>query len=86
MFKVEWHPRTLDELTAIWIQADSPLRKTVTSAMHQFELRLQSDPLGCGESREGGMRVFLLTPLGIHYRLEDDEATITVLRLWAFRT
>lgn len=86
MFQVEWLQSALDELAAIWMNADSGLRQAITAAAHQIDLILETDPLGESESRPEGRRVLFVSPLGLTFRIEADGQTVTVLRVWLFRT
>ena len=84
MFRVEWVHSALDELTAIWIGSDSTLRQAITAATNHVDLLLQTDPLRESESRPGGRRILLVAPVGILFRVEPDDRTLTVLRVWVF--
>jgi hypothetical protein len=85
MFRVEWLQSALDELAAVWMQADSTLRQQITIASHQIDLRLETDPVGQSESRPEGRRVLFEYSLAVFFRLEQDEETVTVLHIWRFR-
>lgn len=85
MFQVRWEETALNELTGLWLQGDTLLRQAITGATHQVDQLLQTDPLGEGESRPGGKRILFLAPLGVTYKLEADEQTVSVLRVWLFR-
>lgn len=86
MFRVRWARRALDELTDLWTQADSTRRAAITAASHAIDQQLRSDPIGQSESRPGGRRILLISPLGITFRIEADGRTVSVLRIWLFRT
>jgi hypothetical protein len=85
MYHVEWLQSALDELTVIWNQADSALRKAITAASHEIDLRLQSDPHNEGESRTHGTRITFVVPLAALFRVEPDGQTVTVLQVRLFR-
>ena len=85
MFRVEWLQSALDELAAVWMQADSTLRQQITSSSHQIDMRLEADAIGQSESRPEGRRVLFEYPLAEIFRLEQDEQTVTVLHVWRFR-
>lgn len=85
MFEVEWAEDALSELATIWTSADSDLRAAVTAATNQIDQHLQADPLGVGESRPDGRRVHFVPPLGLIYRLHEDEQTVIVSRVWLVR-
>ena len=85
MFHVAWLQTALDQLASLWLQADSLLRQAITSATHQIDHKLRTDPLGHSESRPGGRRVLFGFPLGILFKIEADGKTVSVLRVWLFR-
>lgn len=85
MFRVRWAEAALDELAALWLQADSALRETITAAAHQIDQQLQANPYGLGESRPEGRRVLFFYPLGVSFRVEQDEQTVSVLHIWRFQ-
>jgi hypothetical protein len=85
MFHVEWLQSALDELAAIWLQADSAERKAISAASHVLEARLQHDPRSEGESRSKGRRITFISPLAATFRLEDDGRTVTILHVRMFR-
>jgi len=68
MFRVEWLQDALDELTRLWMQADSALRQAITAATHAIDQELQVDPYRQSESREDDERVLFVYPLAV---LED---------------
>jgi hypothetical protein len=86
MFRVRWQESALNELTTLWMGANSILRQGITAASNQTDQRLQTDPLGEGESRPERRRILFNPPLGITFRVEEDEQTVSVLRVWLFRT
>jgi hypothetical protein len=53
MFQVEWLQSALDELAAIWMQADSALRQAITVATHQIDQLLQHRQLLSALSTRG---------------------------------
>jgi hypothetical protein len=83
-FQVEWLQAALDELTSLWLQADSAQRRVITQATHAIELRLGSDPLNEGESRPGGRRITFVPPLAVRFCVESDGRTVTVLHVRMF--
>ena len=76
---VDWLQSALDELAAIWTQADRTRRKAITAANHQIDQRLRQDPWNQGESRSGGRRILFVHPLIVYFRIEADGRTVTVL-------
>lgn len=84
MFQVEWLQSALDELTNLWVQADSTQRQAITAASHVLEQRLTSDPINEGESRPGGRRITFVPPLAVRFQIEADGQTVTVLHVRLF--
>jgi hypothetical protein len=85
MFRVDWLQTALDQLMTIWMSADSAQRQAITAATHDIDQQLKADPFGPSESRPGGRRILFASPLGILFRIEADEQTVSVLRVWLFR-
>ena len=85
MFRVRWEETALNELTSLWLGADSMMRQAITAATHRIDQQLRDDPLGKSESRPGGRRILFAAPLGLTFRLEGDGSTVSVLRVWLFR-
>ena len=88
MFRIEWLQSAMDELSSLWIGADSTQRQAITSATHAVEQRLQIDPANEGESRSGNRRITFVAPLAVRFRVEAYGQTVTVLhvRLFGRRT
>jgi hypothetical protein len=83
MFKVRWEKIAMNALAALWLQAP-PLRRKITEATHQIDQQLHTDPLENSESRPDGRRILFVPPLGILHKIEADEQTVSVLRVWGF--
>lgn len=84
MFRIEWVQSALDELSDLWLLADSTQRQAITAATHSLEQRLLSDPANEGESRAGNRRITFVSPLAVRFRLEADGQTVTVLQVRLF--
>ena len=67
MFRVEWLQSALDDLASVWVQAESALRRAITTAANSIDPQLRNDPEQQGESREDGERVLFIPPLGISF-------------------
>lgn len=85
MYRVRWEEAALDELTALWTDADSALRRLITDTVAQIDRQLETAPLAQSESRSEGRRVLFSSPLGILFRIEADGQTVSVLHVWLFR-
>jgi hypothetical protein len=65
MYRVEWLQSALDDLAAVWLQADSALRQAITAASNLIDQQLQHDSQNQGESRSDGRRILFAPPLGV---------------------
>lgn len=82
MFTVRWTRSALNELAALWTQANSDLRQAITAATNQIDHALQQDPDGQGESRSEEERIWFVFPLGIRYEVDDQRNIVRVLQAW----
>jgi hypothetical protein len=85
MFRIRWEEPALEQLTTLWMGADSGMRRRITEATQLIDQKLKADPLAESESRPEGRRILFASPLGITFRIEDDGRTVSVLRVWLFR-
>jgi hypothetical protein len=79
-YRVVWRPGAEQELTQIWL--NSRLRSQITEAAALIDENLQRDPLAAGESREEGVRVIIIKPLGARCFIDDTSRTVIVLNVW----
>jgi len=85
MFRVQWLQEALEELTLIWMQADSALRQAITSATHWIDQELQTDPFEHSESRDNEDRVLFVYPLAGEIEVDLQQRRVWVLHVWRFR-
>lgn len=85
-FGVRWEESALEELTQLWTSASAELRKAITAATHRIDQKLQVDPNGSGESRPDNRRILFSSPLGVIFKIEAAGKTVSVLRVWLFRS
>lgn len=83
-FVVEWKKTAIDELTALWLIADSAGRTAITVAARDIDRLLQADPHAQGESRESDRRVMFVRPLAAAFRIDSRTSRVDVLRIWQF--
>jgi hypothetical protein len=81
-YTVLWVPGAEQRLADLWINATD--RDSITKASHAIDQRLKTDPLNQGESRPGGRRVLFESPLGVLYRVEEQDMIVRVLHVWLF--
>ena len=84
MFRVEWLPTALEELTTAWLQADSATRQAITSITPAIDFELAVDPFRQSESREGDKRIFFPYPLAILFEVNLTEYVVWVLHVWHY--
>ena len=85
MWRVEWIQSAVDDLTNLWLVADSALRESITIATHTIDDELQVDPFRQSEAREGDERVLFVYPLGVNIEVDQDKHLVWVLGVWRFR-
>lgn len=85
MFRVRWIQTALNELAAVWMEADSPSRQLITAASHAIERELQTEPEEKGESRGGPERIFFSYPLGMLYAVDAATSTVWITHIWNIR-
>jgi hypothetical protein len=84
MFRVRWATSALNELTNLWVSADSKRRRAITSAAQAVDRDLAINPRNKGESRADDARIFFAPPLGIIFEVEQPLAIVRVMRVWMF--
>jgi len=85
MFAVRWERRALNELAAVWTEADSDKRREITAASQRIDLLLRNAPEQQGESRSRSRRILFVPPLGITFKVNRQAALVSVLHVWRFR-
>ncbi len=83
MFRVVWLQEALNELAAVWIDADSTQRQAITAAAHAIDQLLELDPNNQGESRPHNQRILFQPPLGITFEIRLPSL-VRVLHVWTF--
>jgi ParE toxin of type II toxin-antitoxin system, parDE len=84
-YRVRWSKAALNTLASLWLQGDSSVRQAITDATRQIDNLLGADPLLNSESRTPRKRVLFVPPLGVIFRMEEDEKTVSVLKVWLFK-
>lgn len=85
MYRVDWLESALDDLTTLWLAANSSLKASITAATHAMDQRLTADAPNEGESRPGGRRIMFVAPLAVTFQMEPDGVTATILHVRLFR-
>lgn len=82
---VVWEASAYDELAEIWLRATPEDRQGVTIAAAELDRRLRFNASFQGESRPHGRRVVYAPPLGVTFRVSEDDQMVYVLRVWYVR-
>ena len=77
---VVWKPDAEDDLARLWNRA--PDRGAVAWAGDQIDALLQYNPETRGESRAGDVRILLVPPLAVHFRVSPDDRLVEVVAVW----
>jgi plasmid stabilization system protein ParE len=83
-YKVDWLPAAEQELADVWLQAAD--RDAVSQAAHAIDQVLELDPHHAGESRPEGRRILFAPPLGVIFRIIEDDKLVQVSQVWQFKT
>jgi hypothetical protein len=82
VYTVVFTKKALDEVTTLWLNANSPLRAAITAAMASLEESLGRDPASAGESREHGVRIGFAPPLAFLFEILQDDRQVKVFHVW----
>lgn len=81
-YQVEWRDEAILELARIWM--DESHRDTVTQTANEIDQLLRNQADVMGESRPNGRRILLVSPLGVYYRVYNDDCHVRVLKVWYY--
>ena len=79
-FTVTWLPPALDALAVLWNDAID--RTQVTAAADLIDRMMANDPQSRGEERADGVRILVVSPLAIYFRVSEDDRLVTVHAVW----
>jgi plasmid stabilization system protein ParE len=79
-YTVIWKPSAEARLAQIWTEAHD--RNAVALAANALDRLLQFDAESEGESRTGNIRITWVQPLAIHFRVEQEDGMVYVLKVW----
>lgn len=82
---IHWSKSARQELTRIWLKADSGRRRAITEAARAVDKSLAINPRNVGESRPDDLRICFEPPLGVLFRAEEKRSIVRVVRIWEFR-
>jgi len=79
-FTVVWKPEAERRLAELWMAADEP--QQLADAADLIERELTVAPMSVGEQRIGSIRVVVVPPLGMHFRVNSEDRQGLVLTVW----
>ena len=81
MFTVRWKRAARDDLASIWLQANSTLRRAITTAANQIDAGLKRNPETKGESRGSAKRIWFVEHLCVHFKVDVGRSVVAVVHL-----
>ena len=83
MRSIVWTQPALDDLTLIWLSANSEERFAITQSAEIVDRRLFARAETEGESRSYGLRIMFVAPLAVTYHFDSllDQVTVARIRL-----
>ena len=82
-YTVVWLRAVERRLTELWNTASD--RQSIADAADKIDAVLRQSPSLVGESRERGIRILLQKPLGVLYRVHEDDRKVVVGHVWKYR-
>ena len=82
-YTVYWRPAAEDELAEIWTNATD--RQAVTAAANSIDAILTRDAASQGESRSGSLRILIISPLAVHFKVRESKRLATILKVWRWQ-
>jgi hypothetical protein len=79
-YTVVWAAKAQEELAEIWLNVTD--RAAVARAADSLDYELSQNPAAVGESRPSGRRIAYCLPLGIQFRISEDDRLVRVLAVW----
>ena len=83
-YRVEWSRDAEADLANVWTDASD--RGLISEAARWLDRALADNPHALGESRSGDNRIAFSSPLGMEYKISDEDRTVFVIAVWKFRT
>jgi hypothetical protein len=80
-YTVVWKPEAERRLAELWMASDDPER--FADAANLIERELAHSPESVGEQRIGSIRVVVVPPVGVHFRVNSGDRQVLVLTVWS---
>ena len=85
MYEVFWAPSALEDLAALWVDAETTLRETITTTAAEIDDLVSGSPYDVGESRTGDRRIAFVAPLGLIFDVESANRRVVIIHVWLIR-
>lgn len=82
-YTVVWAPEAEEELAAVWARVSC--RGEIAEAANFLDAQLSRNPFTVGESRPYAQRIAYRLPLGIRFRIHEDDRLVRVVAVWLCR-
>jgi hypothetical protein len=82
IYTIVWDIDAERELTRIWLS--SRFRHAIRDAADQIDAALRQNPNQCGESRDAGRRIMLVSPRGVLFHVDESQRQVRVLSVWSY--
>lgn len=80
-YTVVWKPEAERRLAELWMEAKEPER--FADAANLIERELSVSPANVGEQRIGSIRVVIVPPVGLFFRVNSEDRQVLVLTVWS---
>ena len=80
-YPVVWKPEAQRRLAELWMQAADQERFANSANLIDRELAIAPDSVG--EQRIGSIRVVVVPPLGIYFRVNAEDRQVLILTVWS---
>jgi hypothetical protein len=80
-YTVVWKPEAERRLVELWMQASD--REQFANAANLIDRELAIAPDAVGEQRIGSIRVVVVPPVGIYFRVNAEDRQVLVLTVWS---
>ena len=83
-YTVVWVPSAEQDLATLWMESAD--RNTMASAANTIDAVLREDPQQRGESRFGAVRMLIVPPLGVNFKVLEADRLVKVGSVWMVRS
>ena len=80
-YTVVWKPEAARRLAELWLKAEN--QQALADAANLIERELGAAPNSVGEQRIGSIRVVVVPPVGMYFRVNAEDRQVLVLTVWS---